>query len=87
MKVQNLSSKKKYIYLGKKYDKIHSKDISDNMDSDKREQIDGNNEVKVSNIAEDLKLGKLSSHKYVDNVETESDKRNLMNMSDEKDDV
>ena len=32
-------------------------------------------------------MGKLSSHKYVDNVETESDKRNLVDMSYEKDSV
>ena len=34
MKLQNLSSKKKYIYLGEKYDKIDSKDMIDNMQSD-----------------------------------------------------
>ena len=39
MKLQNLSSKKIYIYLEKKSDKIHSKDMSDNMHSYKREQI------------------------------------------------
>ena len=41
----------------------------------------------MSDIVEDLKVVKLSSHKYVDNVETESDKRNLVEMSDEKDSV
>ena len=44
-----------------------------------------NDEEKVSGIIEDLKVGKLSSHKYVDNVETESDKINLVDMSDDKD--
>ena len=34
MKLQNLSSKKKKIYLGEKYDKIDSKDMIDNMESD-----------------------------------------------------
>ena len=58
--------------------------MSDNKDSDEREQISKNIEVKVSDIVEDFKLGKLSSHKYVANVETESDKTNLMDMSDEK---
>ena len=43
-----------------------------------------NDEVKVSDIIEDLILGKLSSHKYIDNVETESDKINLVEMSDER---
>ena len=39
MKLQILSSKKIYIYLEEKSDKINSKDMSDNMDSDKRKQI------------------------------------------------
>ena len=46
--------------------------MSDNIESEEREQINKNDEVKVSDVVEDLKLGKLSSHKYVDNVETES---------------
>ena len=41
----------------------------------------------MSDIVEDLKMGKMSSHKYVDNVETESDKINLVDMSDEKESV
>ena len=40
------------------------------MESDKREHLNKNYEVKVSDIVEDSKLGKLSSHEYVDNVET-----------------
>ena len=59
--------------------------MSDNKDSDEIEQISKNDEVKVSYILEDLKVGKSSSHKYVDNVDTESDKINLVDMSDEKD--
>ena len=43
-----------------------------------------NNEVKVSDVIEDLKVRKLSSHKYVDNVETEYDKMNQVDMSDDK---
>ena len=43
--------------------------MSDNKDSDEIERISKNYEVKVSDIVEDLKVGKLSSHKYVDNVE------------------
>ena len=38
----------------------------------------------MSDIVEDLKVGKLSSHKYVDNVETEYDKINIVDMIDEK---
>ena len=60
--------------------------MGDNMDSDKREQINKNNKVKVSDIVKDLKLGKSSSHKNVDNVETESEK-NLVYISVEKDSV
>ena len=61
--------------------------MSDNRESDEREQISKNYEVKVSDVIEDLKLGKSSSHKDVDNVETESDKINQANMSDYKDSV
>ena len=43
--------------------------MSENMDYDKREQINKNDEVKVSDIVKYLKVGKLSLHKYVDNVE------------------
>ena len=44
--------------------------MSDNKDSDEREQIGKNDGKKVSDVIEDLKVGKLSSHIYVDNVET-----------------
>ena len=59
-------------------------DVSDNKDCDEREQIIKNDEVKVSDIIGDLKVGKLSSHEYVDTVEIESDKRNLVDMSYDK---
>ena len=59
--------------------------MSDNKDSDEREQISKNYELKLSDIIEDLKVGKSSLHIYVDNVETESDKRNQVDMSDDKD--
>ena len=32
---------------------------------------------RVSDIVNDLKLGKLISHKYIDNVETDSDKKKI----------
>ena len=60
-------------------------DTSDNKYYDEKEQISKNHELKVSDVIEDLKVGKLSQHKYVDNVETESDKRNKVDMSDDKD--
>ena len=68
LKLQKLSSKFKY-YLDKESDKINPIDMSDNKDSQGREQISKNDEVKVSDDTEDLKLGKLSSHKNMDNVE------------------
>ena len=49
--------------------------MNDNMESDKREQINKNYEVRVSDIVEDLKVGKISLHRYVDKVETELDKK------------
>ena len=85
MKLQNLSSQKKNIYLEEEYDEINPKDMSDSKDSDEIEQIRKNDEVRVSDTVEDLKVRKFSQHKYVGNVETESDKINLVDMSDEKD--
>ena len=38
----------------------------------------------MSDIVEDMKVGKSSLHKYVDNVETEYDKMNMVGMRDEK---
>ena len=59
----------------------------DNKESHEIEQISRNDEVKVSDIKEDLKVVELSSHKYVDNVDIESDKRNLVDMIDERNSV
>ena len=50
--------------------------MSENTESDERGQINTNDEVNVYDIVEDLKVGKLSLHKYVDNTETEYDKKN-----------
>ena len=41
----------------------------------------------MSDILEDLKVGKFSLHKYVDNVETESNLKNLVYRSDEEESV
>ena len=57
----------------------------ENKGSDDTEQLSKNNEVKVSGIIEDLKVRKLSLHKYVDYFETVSDKGNMVDMSDDKD--
>ena len=47
----------------------------DYKDSDEIYQISKNNEVNLSDVKEYLKVGKLSSHKNLDNVEKESDKK------------
>ena len=60
-------------------------DVIENKESNKREQISKNDEVNVSDGIEDLKVGKSSLHSYVDNVEIEYDKRNQVDMSDDKD--
>ena len=39
----------------------------------------------MSDVIEDLKLGKLILHKYVENVKIESDKINQLGMSDDND--
>ena len=39
----------------------------------------------MSDVIEHSKLGKLSLHKNLENIEKESDKRNWMDMSDDKD--
>ena len=59
--------------------------MSDNKDSGEGEKISKNDEVKASDIVEDLKVGKLSLHKYVENFETESNKINLVGISDKND--
>ena len=60
-------------------------DMRDNRGSDKRYQISKNDEERLSDIIEYLKLGKLSSHKNLYNVEKEYDKINRMDVSDDKD--
>ena len=59
--------------------------MSDDKDTDERYQTSKNDEVNVSDVIEDLELGKLSSHKNLENVEKESNKRNRINKSNEKD--
>ena len=70
LKLQNLSTQNIYIYFEKEFDEINIMDISENKDPDEREQISKNDEEKVSDIIEDLKVGKSTSRKYVENVET-----------------
>ena len=51
-------------------------DMSDNKDSDERDHVSKNYEVIVSDVIEDLKLGKLRLHKNLENVDKDSNKRN-----------
>ena len=43
--------------------------MSDDKDSDERDQISKNDEEKVTEHIDVLKLGKLSSQKHIDNIE------------------
>ena len=52
--------------------------MSDNMESDERGQKNQIGEEKMSDIVEDLTVEKMRTHKYVDNVETEYDLKNLV---------
>ena len=69
----------------KESDEMNPMDMSDDKDSDERYQIIQYDELKVSDVIKDLKLGNLSLHKNLDNVEKESDKRKRINTSDDKD--
>ena len=50
--------------------------MSDDKKSDEREQISKNDEEKVTEDIEVLKLGKLSSQKNIDNIEKYSNESN-----------
>ena len=58
--------------------------MSDDKDSDEIDQIYKNDEERVTNDIEILKLGKFGSQKNMDNIEKESDERNWMDMIDDK---
>ena len=57
--------------------------MSDDKESDKRDQISKIDEEKVTGDIEVLKLGKLSLQKNIDNIEKAYDDRNWMDMSDD----
>ena len=59
--------------------------MSDDKYSEERDQTSKNHEEKMTEDIEVFKLGKLSSRKNDDNIEKESDERNQMDMSDDKD--
>ena len=68
----------------KQSDEKNWMDVIDDKDSDERDQISKNDEEKVTEDIEVLKLGKLSSQKNVDNLEKEYDERNRVYMRDGK---
>ena len=80
-----MSSWKKIYYLEKESDETNQMDISGDKESDERDRISINDKEKVTEDIEVLKLVKLSSQKNVDNIEKESDERNRVDMSDDKD--
>ena len=53
-------------------------------DSDERDQIYKNDKERVTNDIEVLKLRKLVSQKYIENIEKNSDEISWMDMIDEK---
>ena len=69
LETEKLSSQKNIDYLEKEYDEINQMDVSDDKESDEREHISKDDEEKVTEDIEVLKLGKLSSQKNMDNIE------------------
>ena len=59
-------------------------DMSDDKESDERDQISKSDGEKISDVIEVSKLGKLSPQKNIDNAEKESDKINQMDMIDDE---
>ena len=57
LKLRKLSSQKKIDYLGKYSDEINQMDMSDDKESDERDHISKNDEEKVTEDIEVLKLG------------------------------
>ena len=58
--------------------------MNDDKESDERDHISKNDEEKVTEDIEILKLGKLSSQKSIDNIEKYSDESNWVGMIDDK---
>ena len=79
-----MSSQKNIDYIEKEYDEINNMDIIGYREFDARDQINKNDEEKVTEDIEVLKLGKFSLQKNIDNIEKEYDERDRMDMSDEK---
>ena len=60
-------------------------DISDDKDSDERDQIGENDEDRLTDHMEVLEQGKLSSQKNIDNIEKWYDESNRIDIIDDKD--
>ena len=80
-----LSSKRYIDNIDKQSDERNQIDISNDKDSDKRDHMGKNDEERVTDDIEVLKLVKLSSWKNIYNIEKEYDERNWMDMRDNKD--
>ena len=59
-------------------------DISDDKDSDERDQIGENDEDRLTDHMEVLEQGKLSSQKNIDNIEKWYDESNRIDIIDDK---
>ena len=64
-----LSSKRYINNIDKESDKSNQIDICYYNDSDERDQMGQNDEYRLTDDREVLKLGKLSSKRYIDNIE------------------
>ena len=84
LKLGKLISKIYIDNVDKSYDEINRIYMSDDKDSDERDQIVENDKDRLTDDLEVLKLGKLSSQKYIDNIEKESDKSNQIYIIDYK---
>ena len=83
-KLVKLNSKKNYDNIEKEYYERNWIDMSDDKYPDEIDQIDKNNEERVTNDIDVLKLGNFGSKKNADNIEKESDEINWMDMIDDK---
>ena len=85
LKLVKLSLQKNIDNIEKYYYEENWMDMIDNKGSYERDQISKNDEERVTDDIEVLKLGKMSSKKNDDNIEKEYYERNQMDMSDYKD--
>ena len=79
-----LSSKRYINNIDKESDKSNQIDIFYYNDSDERDQMGQNDEYRLTDDREVLKLGKLSSKRYIDNIEKEYDEINRVDISNDK---